>query len=164
MADGVEFSLIGMGDLLGKIESVKEDTRKRGGRFALRKAAQVIVKAAKQNAERIDDPETGRKISANIKERWSGRTFKRTGNLMFRVGVLGGGKFSESKGNPDTGSGGATPHWHLVELGTRHSRAQPFIRPAAKNNINEVIGVFSDEYIKSIDRAIKRAKKRGDTA
>lgn len=162
MADGVEFSIIGMGELLGKIESVKQDTRRRGGRFALRKAAQVIVEAAKQNAERIDDPDTGRKISANIAERWSGRTFKRTGDLMFRIGVLGGGRLPP--GNPDTGLGGPTPHWHLVELGTSHSKAEPFLRPAASDNINEVISVFQTEYMKAIDRAIRRAQRRGETA
>lgn len=164
MADGVEFSIIGMGELIGKLESVKEDTRRRGGRFALRKAAQVIVEESKQNAERIDDPETGRKISENIKERWSNRRFRQTGDLMFRIGVLGGGNFSASRGNPDTGAGGPTPHWHLIELGTKHARAQPFLRPAASDNINQVIDVFSREYIKAIDRAIKRAQKKGETA
>lgn len=97
------------------------DTQRKGGRYALRKAAQVIVAKAKQNVSAIDDPDTGRKIAENINLRWDGKRFKRTGDLGFRIGVLGGGIKTSAKGNPDTGAGGATPHWALVML----SEAEP---------------------------------------
>jgi len=160
MADSVEFSITGLDSLLGKLESVSYDVKRKGGRAALRKAAQIIVDKAKQNAERIDDSETGRSIAENIAMRWNGRLFKRTGDLGFRIGVLTGSTRNLLPGNPDTGKGGATPHAMLVELGTEKARAQPYLRPALEGQIGEVTSVFVNEYEKAIDRAIKRAAKK----
>uniref|UniRef100_UPI000AF70ACC HK97-gp10 family putative phage morphogenesis protein n=1 Tax=Pseudomonas sp. NBRC 111142 TaxID=1661057 RepID=UPI000AF70ACC len=81
MADGVEFSITGLESLLGKLDSVSYDVRRKGGRAALRKAAQVVMQNAKERAERIDDKATGRSIADNIALRWNGRLFKQTGDL-----------------------------------------------------------------------------------
>ncbi len=77
MVDGVEFSITGLDSLLGKLDAVSYDIRRKGGRAALRKAAQVVVQKAKAGAERIDDKATGRSIADNIVLRWNGRLFKR---------------------------------------------------------------------------------------
>ncbi len=90
MADGVEFKLTGVDELLGKLESITDDMKRKGGRAALRKAANIIANRAKANASRLDDPATGRSIADNIAVRWNGREFKRNGNLAFRIGVLHG--------------------------------------------------------------------------
>ena len=159
MADGVEFSLVGIEELIGKLESVTYDVKRKGGRFALRKAAQVVVAKAKANAQRIDDADTGRTIADNIALRWNGRLFKRTGDLGFRIGVLTGSTRNLEPGNPDTGAGGATPHAMLVELGTSRARAQPYMRPAMENNISEITNEFLSQYDKALTRAIKKANK-----
>lgn len=160
MADSVEFSITGLESLLGKLESVTYDMKRKGGRSALRKAAMVVVDKAKQNAQRIDDAETGRSIADNIALRWDGRLFKRTGDLGFRIGVLTGSTRNLQPGNPDTGKGGATPHAYLVELGTEKARAQPYLRPALEGQIGEVTNTFVTAYELAIDRAIKRAAKK----
>jgi len=160
MADSVEFSITGLDSLLGKLESVTDDVKRRGGRSALRKAAMVVVERAKQNAMRIDDAETGRSIAENVALRWNGRLLKRTGDLGFRIGVLTGSIRGMQPGNPDTGKGGATPHAMLVELGTEKARAQPYLRPALEDQISAVTDVFVSEYEKAVDRAIKRARKK----
>jgi len=159
MADGVEFSLTGIEELIGKLEAVTYDVKRKGGRFALRKAAQVVVAKAKANAQRIDDADTGRSIANNIALRWNGRLFKRTGDLGFRIGVLTGSTRNLQPGNPDTGAGGATPHAMLVELGTSKARAQPYLRPAMENSINEITNEFLTQYDKALTRAIKKANK-----
>lgn len=160
MADTVEFSITGLDSLLGKLDSVTDDVKRKGGRFALRKAAQIIVDKAKQNAQRIDDSETGRTIADNIAMRWNGRLFKRTGDLGFRIGVLTGSIRNMEPGNPDTGPGGATPHAYLVELGSERSRAQPYLRPAMDTSMGEVTDEFVRQYERAVDRALKRAAKR----
>jgi HK97 gp10 family phage protein len=160
MADNIEFSLTGLESLLGKLDSVSYDVKRKGGRSALRKAAMVVVNKAKQNALRIDDAETGRSIASNIALRWNGRLFKRTGDLGFRIGVLTGSIRNMQPGNPDTGPGGATPHAMLVELGSEKARAQPYLRPALENQIGEVTNVFVKSYELAIDRALKRARKK----
>lgn len=158
MADGVEHKLTGVDELLGKLESITDDMKRKGGRAALRKAANVIANRAKANARRLDDPETGRSIADNIAVRWNGREFKRNGNLGFRIGVMHGAVL---KRHPDKAKNAPTPHWRLLEFGTENMRAQPIMRPAAENGAEEAMNTFVEEYGKSIDRAIARAAKKG---
>ncbi|EPN8562616.1 HK97-gp10 family putative phage morphogenesis protein [Enterobacter hormaechei] len=89
MADGVEVSLTGLDSLLGKMEAVSDVTRNKAGRFALRKAANLIRDRARSNAARVDDPLTKEAIYKNIVASFGSREFQRTGNLTFRVGVTG---------------------------------------------------------------------------
>ena len=158
MAD-VEWKIEGLQPLLNKLESLSYDVKRKGGRSALRKAAQVVQKAAKAGAEAVDDPATGRSISKNIAIRWNNRLFKRTGALGFRVGVSGGAE-SWRKGQVVVKDSGArTPHWRFLEFGTSKMRAQPFMRRALESNLGEATNTFVREYERAIDRAIKRAAK-----
>ena len=157
MADGVEFTITGLDSLLGKLDAVSYDVRRKGGRAALRKAAQVVVQKAKEAAERIDDKETGRSIADNIALRWNGRLFKQSGDLGFRIGVLHGAVL---KDGGDLSPNSPTPHWRLIEFGTEKMAAAPFMRPALANSIAEVTNTFVTEYEKAIDRAIRRAAKK----
>lgn len=157
MADGVEFTITGLDSLLGKLDAVAYDVKRKGGRAALRKAAQIVVQKAKEGAERIDDKETGRSISDNIALRWNGRLFKQTGDLGFRIGVLHGAVL---KNGGDLSPNSPTPHWRLIEFGTEKMAAVPFMRPALADSISQVTSTFVTEYEKSIDRAIKRAAKK----
>lgn len=163
MADGVEFSLTGVDELVATLREVTYETKRKGGRTALRKAAQLIRDKAKANWLRVDDEETARSIAANVVERWNGRLNKQTGDLGFRVGVLHGSVIRE-RGNPDQGANGPTPHWRLLEFGTEKMRAQPAMRPALGNNIGEAINVFATEYEKALARAIRRANRQGRRA
>jgi HK97 gp10 family phage protein len=52
-------------------------------------------------------------------------------------------------------------YWHLVEFGTRHSRAQPFIRPAFDSNVRTVLEIERAELAKGIDRALKNQSPEG---
>lgn len=160
MVDDIQFSMIGLESLLGKMASVTYDMKRKGGRAALRKASQIVAGAAKTNAQKLDDPETGRMIAENIALRWNGRVFKSSGDLAFRVGVLKGAKLAR-KGEPVPKAGGAqTPHWRLLEFGTQHMPAKPFMRKALADNIVAATNTFIVEYEKGLDRAVKRAAKK----
>ena len=168
MSDGIAYKINGLDELQAKLKSVSEDTQKKGGRFALRKAAQVIQAKAKQNAGRVNDPATPEEIAKNIAIRWSGKHFKSTGDLMFRVGVLGGAKgfaaaSGEGKGRGKGNPGGDTYYWRFLEFGTSKMAAQPFLRDAMESN-SEAISEFVNQYNIAIDRAIKRAAKNGGLA
>lgn len=161
-----EIQYDGLDALNAKLKSVTEDVRKRGGRFALRKAAQLIRDEAKDYASFIDDPGTANRIADNIVVRWNGKIHRRSGDLGFRVGVLGGardyGAYGEIKtgGNASNNPGGDTFYWRFVEFGTSHAPAHPFMRPALANNIRSATSIFINEYDKAIKRAIKRAAKK----
>ncbi|EMI4494990.1 TPA: HK97 gp10 family phage protein [Pseudomonas aeruginosa] len=175
MADGVEFSLNGLEDVIGRIDSLNIDVRMKGGRLALRKAAQIIQRQAIENAKRLDDPETIESIEKNVAVRWSARRFKQTGDLMFRVGILGGARqYANTKDNVRSGRagqkyatlgdksnpGGDTWYWRFLEFGNEHAPAHPFLRPAAQQAAGAAVDEFVVQYNKAIDRAIRRSTKK----
>lgn len=157
MAD--QFTLDNIEPLLDKLKQVDYETRKKGGRFALRKAAQVVRDAARQNALRLDDAGTGRTIASNVTERWNARLNKRTGDLGFRIGVMQGAVLPAKGEKPNEGAGGKTPHWRLHEFGTENMAARPFMRPAMEQNIQNVVATFTTHFDAAITRAIKRNGK-----
>jgi HK97 gp10 family phage protein len=164
MADGLEFKLEGLDELRGKLKELSQDVQFKGGRYALRKASNVVREAAKANAARVDDPATAESIEKNITVRWSARLFRRTGDLGFRVGVLGGAKgyakaSGDVKGQGKANPGGDTFYWRFLEFGTEKMRAQPFLRKALSENVNAATSEFIREYGKAADRALKRAQK-----
>jgi len=175
-----------MFDLAHKIEGTALATRAmkelgyevsyKGGRSALRKAAKLVSEAVKVNARRLDDPQTAEQISENVAIRWGSKKFKSSGDLMFRVGILGGARASgtsrkrragqrslaelgeivgKGKGNP----GGDTFYWRFLEFGTRNVRAHPFMRPALERNTQAATVEFVKNFKKAIARAVKRAQK-----
>lgn len=173
MVDSVQFDIQGVEALSAKLKVISDDLKFKGGRFALRKAANLVRDAAKKNSAKLDDPKTAANIEKNIAVRWSNRTFKRTGNLVFRVGVLGGARSyanttqnrrqrrvgktyltDGASGNP----GGDTFHWRFLEFGTSRSRAQPFMRRSLSENINQATAEFVNQYDKALVRALKRAE------
>jgi HK97 gp10 family phage protein len=148
-----EFSLIGVQEVKAKMNKVSQTVLDIGTRTALRKAAGIVKRAAQQNALAVDDPKTGRRIGDNITLQFASRAFSRKGVIMYRIGVATHrGRIPTP--NKDTGARGNTPHWHLIELGTERAAAKPFMRPALSNNINQVIGRFTAELDKELNKAL----------
>ena len=157
MADDFEFSLIGLDEVLKNMDYVSDVVAGKKARSALRKAANVVASAAKENAAKHDDPGTGRKISDNVGVRWNGRRFKQRQEFAFRIGILKGAVLPKDN-QENTASGTATPHWRLLEFGTKISPAKPFLRPALADNIGKVTDTFVVEFNKALASAIKRGK------
>lgn len=151
-----QFEIQGIKELSAKLLSIGNDLKYKGGRFALRKAANLVAESARHGAMSVDDPETGRSISDNVAVRFSTRTFKKNGNLMFRVGIKHGALL---KKGGDLSANAPTPHWRLLEFGTEKMSASPFMRPSLESNVSAATAEFVSQYKKSIDRAIKRASK-----
>ncbi|EDM47757.1 HK97-gp10 family putative phage morphogenesis protein [Marinobacter algicola] len=159
-ADGISYELNGLPELLGKLDALDFDMKRKGGRFALRRAAQVLRDQAKDNADQVDDPRSPEKISENIVERWSGRTFKKTGNMMFRVGVMGGAGGSADSSALEGNPGGDTRHWRQLEFGNENMAAQPIFRPVPNQVGQRATDEFVLQYGKKIDRVLKQARKK----
>ena len=152
-----EFSLTGLDDLLAKFKSVKGDVKYKGGRFALRKAANLVADRVRSNAAQVDDPASAADISKNVAVRWSSRTFKKTGNLAFRVGIMGGAGGRATSESLSGLPGEDTRHWRFLEFGTSKMRAQPFMRKSLADNISAATTEFISQYGKALDRALKKA-------
>lgn len=149
-----KWDLRGFDRVIKKMHGLSVGVKGKAGRSALGSAARVVTKAAKSNAIRVDDAETGRRISDNVTQRFRSAHQRRTGDLMVSVGVATE-KGRIPKGNPDTGPKGNTPHWHLVEMGTEKMQAQPFLRPALENNVGAVESEFAVKLERQIDKLVK---------
>lgn len=137
----------GLEAVLGKLEALENEPRKKSTRFALRKAANIVRDAARARAQEIDDPETANSIPDNVLVRFDGQHFRQTGDLKMAVGVKGGAK----KGD--------VFYWRFHEFGTEKMKATPFLRPAMQESVGPATDEFVKHFGKAIDRAIKRAKR-----
>lgn len=161
----------GVDELHKRLQTISVQTRGKAGRTALRKAAAEIAEQARQNVSKLDDPKTAEDIAKNVALQFASRHFRRTGDLMFRVGILGGArsyanttqnrrkqrvgqtyKTDGDKSNP----GGDTFYWRFLELGRRGVPATPFLVPAARQAGGAAIAAFVREYNKALDRFARR--------
>ena len=152
----ITLKLNGIDIVRQKLQLVSDETKYRSGRFALRKAAQLIADKLRQNAELVDDPATPNNIPRNVDIRWNAKRFRQDGQLGFRIGIMGGAggnaNTNEYAGNP----GGDTRYWRFLEFGTKKMMPQPFFRKSLAENSQAAIDEFIKQYKLSLDRAIKR--------
>lgn len=156
MAD-IEFSLTGAEETLNKLRTLAVRTQKRSVKRAARKAMAIVRKAARDNAKQIDDPVSADKIWKNIAIQESVKAGKRVGGIVMRVGVRGGASFNNNSTGQASLSGGDTRHWRFIELGTANNQAAPFMRPALRNNIQQVTDTFMTELNNEIAAAMAGA-------
>lgn len=122
-------------------------------RQALTAGGRKIRDRAKSIVSKHDDPETGRQIAKNIVVRYRSKVSKRTGDVVVSVGVQYP-KGRMPKGNPDDGVN--TPHWHILELGSEHSRAFPFLVPAAMQEAPSLPQAIVDDLSKRLDKEVSK--------
>ena len=146
--------ITGLDELKKNLKKVSDDIAYKGGRSALRSAANVIRKEAKLRAEKLDDPTTPERIADNIVVRWDGKKFKRTGNPAFRVGVMGGAKSKSDDEKKIQGKGGDTFYWRFLEFGTAKMAAKPFMRPAMDASQQEAVDKFVEAYKKQLSKVL----------
>ena len=70
------FKLQGVEEVLAKLETVKQEAKGKSARFALRKAAQLVLASAKSGAQAVDNPKTPNNIASNLVIRLDGKRFK----------------------------------------------------------------------------------------
>lgn len=160
MADfDVSVTMTGIDELHKKLQWLAYDAQKKGGRFALRKAAQVLRDSVRNNAAKLDDPATPANIAKNVVERWSNSYNKRTGDLMFRVGVLGGAKATAehvTRSGKTKITGSDVYYWRFLEFGTEKMTPRPFFRRGVESAVQQATNVFMSEFDKAIGRALKK--------
>jgi len=159
MSNEVRVELKGLEELRAKMKALSGPKARKAFRTALRRSAKKVADQVKQNARGLDDPETGRSIADNVAVRPSSRYEKKTGDLMMRVGILGGAVLP--KGDPDLGKKGPTPHWRLLEFGTSRMQAKPFFRPAIDAKVPDVLNTFVEEVDKAVEKALNSPNSRG---
>lgn len=164
MAEGITVRVEGLEEVERKLKLLPERIGRNAMRRALRRGANVIRDAARNNAKRIDDPETSEDIAKNIAVQGGGRSREReAGGVMMRVGVRGGAKSRKGGGTYNVGGsktnpGGDTWYWRLVEFGTSRTRAQPFMQPAAASSAGKASSVITDAMKVELDKELAKLK------
>lgn len=166
-----EFDFTGQADVINNFRALKNDIQYKGGRSSLRKAANFGADKVRDSAKTLDDPQSAEDISKNVAVRWSGRRFRSTGDLSFRIGILGGARrYADDRKNRQKGRagkeyatagdktnpGGDTYYWRFLEHGTKNAQPHKFFVPAIERNVTGIIDTFFSELQKSIARAIKK--------
>lgn len=160
MAEEVE----GLGELLKTLQALpKEIVSVKGGpvRAGLRKAGQVWQRAAKENIDRI--------VAEPNKD---GRPSVSTGTLKKAVIVSRDPNPQRSGANErvlvrlrrkDRAPNGASVHAYggMLEFGNEKVPAKPWLRPVVPEKSSEALNVFIVETRKAIDRAVKKARRKG---
>lgn len=129
-------------ELAEALDDLPEKLERAAVRSAARQAANVFRDAARRQARAFDDPKTENKLYKHI--------------------VTTSGRFGEVKAE-----GGAVMHvrvkdlqtyfyWYFLEFGTSKMQAQPFMRPAARNNWQEAIERFAEEIGPAIDKQMRK--------
>lgn len=133
MADFVEYKLKGADDLSRKFRALSEEMRRKVVLPAAKDAMDIVLKDAKDRADRVDDPSTPNYIPLNLAMVERKALGQELGAVVVSVGVR-----RRKRGQ----GGGNTFYWWWVELGTEHSRAQPFMRNALGQNKQQVFREF----------------------
>ncbi|HGH3624897.1 HK97 gp10 family phage protein [Acinetobacter baumannii] len=169
---GIEVKFDGLEEVLKKMGKLSNQRLvKNAANRAARKAMNIVKDAAKQNAQRIDDPETREAIYENVTVS-QGKTRNNT-YVRMRVGIMGGAgsnskskkivfkerrKKGEAKQALDENTialpGGNTRYWRFIEFGTSQIPATPFMRPALANNIQQVTNKFTEAFSLELDKEL----------
>jgi HK97 gp10 family phage protein len=148
-------NIVGLDEVIRKLNSLPTKLAKNAMRRSLRKGANAIRDVARANAKRIDDPDTRAEIYKNIAVYGGGRRRERAaGGPMMRVGVRGGARFV--KGKADGLPGGDTTHWRFVEFGTSKMQAEPFMRPAMEQGASAAFSAILADMPKQIDKELAK--------
>ncbi|TVO53162.1 HK97-gp10 family putative phage morphogenesis protein [Denitromonas halophila] len=123
-----------LSDVLKRIAQVEEKIAKKAIRTATRKAMSIVRNAAKDRAP-TDSGNLSRHIALSFKVK--------PGVVYARVGIRGGAKKND----------GTPYYWRMVEFGTKHQPAQPFMLPALETNAGAVLNTVTAELSKALDRA-----------
>lgn len=133
MGDFVSYKLTGADALSAKFRELPEQLRAKVALPAAKDAMAIVLSDAKDRASRLDDPETSNFLPKNIALVERKKLGAELGAVIVSVGVRKT-KFGQRGGN--------TFYWWWVELGTEHSRAQPFLRNSLSLNRMAVFKEF----------------------
>ena len=144
----------GLTKVLDRMKDVSAQMKGKITRSATRKGANVIRDAVRQGWQRVDRTDTPNSIADNVAVQFAGRTFRRTGDIMFRVGIRGGAKqYSDTKENrrgrrvgKAYKTGGSTFYWRFYELGTSRQPARPVMQPALASSAEGAFAAMAKEF------------------
>lgn len=162
---GTSVKLTGLEGVRRALSRLPDELKKAGEKSALMEGAKPVLKAAKGHASASKD--TGllmRALGITVKKR-------RDGNMSSRVGPRSGfkgkslgmkmSKKGKTKGQMTERFANPVNYAHLVEYGTSHSAANPFLRPAIESTHGEVVDAMAKGLEKHLTKVCAKLRKGG---
>jgi HK97 gp10 family phage protein len=139
----------GIRELSRALERLPKELQRASETNALREGMKPVLKTARGTAP----SDTG------LLKKAIGLTVRKGKNgVTARVGARTGFKKQVTrKGKPVTAD--PSKYSHLVEFGTSHSAAKPFIRPAVESNTNAITDGLVKGYEKGMEKALRKIRK-----
>lgn len=145
------FTINGINELSKRLKAVSEDILIPASRAAGKAGMKVVRDNVVARAQQIDNPATPNDISQHIGIRTGYNREAKT--MTVRVGVMGEeGSRSSARYRRGDKPKGLVTYWRFVEMGTSHSRARPFLRPALMHNATQVLDGVIAEMTRQLDR------------
>jgi HK97 gp10 family phage protein len=145
-----KYKIHGIDAIRRSLENLPADLQRKAYRSALSSASRVIARNAKR---KLGKGESGLlKKSIGIKYLPATSRSSAMGIVGPRRGM--GGLYNGKRRNP-------TRYAHFVEKGTRHTPAQPFLRPAFDESASEVFSKMAAMIERTLQRAIDAAARKG---
>lgn len=129
----ITYNLKGADELSRVFKTLPQEMQRQVVLPAAKDAMDIIVKAAKANWDKIDDPSTFPDIAKNVAMIEDTKFFEETGSTKISVGIR-----KRRKGV----GGGNTFFWKHLELGTVYIRAYAPMRKALNENTQAVFQEF----------------------
>lgn len=155
MANQVDFQVKGLPLISKRLKALPDVIRKQVAMAGMRAGAEVVAKVAEANTRALDDPKTPEVIAKNVAVRFSPIRFRRTGDVMYRVGILGGAATVQEEGEPEKRSanpGGTTFHWRFLEFGTSRAAARSPMRNAMNSSAQSAFDAAAAEMGRRLDK------------
>ena len=140
----------GIKELRRALDRLPKELQRASETTALREGMKPVLKTARG----IAPNDTG------LLKKAIGLTVRKGKNgVTARVGARTGFK-KEVKRNGKTVKADPSKYSHLVEFGTSHSAAKPFIRPAVESNTSAISDGIAKGYEKGLEKAIAKVRSR----
>lgn len=149
--------------LLLQLKSLPVKVQRKVVASAMRKGAAIVRKAAQTKAKTFDRAETPNKVWKEVTVRTNSRLGRQNNGYALSVGVKGGARrYTNNAKNRRQGRVGATYegpgkvyYWRFLEFGTQKMKAQPFMRPALSENVEQVMDVVAAELDTRITQLVQ---------
>ncbi len=139
--------------LLRDLKSLPAKLQRKAVSKAMRKGASIVRNSAATKAKRFDRSETPLKVWKEIAVRTNARLGRQNGGYALSIGVKGGARrYTNNARNrrarrvgQSYEGPGKVYYWRFLEFGTQKMKAQPFMRPALSENVEQVMDVVAAE-------------------
>jgi HK97 gp10 family phage protein len=140
----------GLRELRRSLAALPAELQRQSESSALREGMKPVLKTARALAPR-DSGLLKKAIGLTVRKGKNGITSRVGARTGFRQQVARKGK---------TVTADPSKYSHLVEYGTSHSAAKPFIRPAVESNESAITEGLAKGYEKGMEKAIAKVKSR----